>query len=112
MQCLHEPLAAGADAIQLRGQRSGGECFSCFNLPGMFALCRSLHGPSPDFDVLVCCVMCCGFLFAGLQAAALEAERQRGERGPGLEESATVQRLDVRKLRGGRHFVFLCCCDI
>ncbi len=33
MQCLHEPLAAGAKAIQLCGKRSGGECSSCSNFP-------------------------------------------------------------------------------
>ncbi len=60
-----------------------------------------------DFGLRCCCRFLRAFLFAGLQAAALEAQRQRGGRGPGLEESATVQRLDVCKLRGGNRYVFL-----
>ena len=61
---------------------------------------------STDFHVRFwCCVRLS--VLAGLQAAALEAERQRGGRGPGLEESAAVQRLDVCKLRGGHRYVFL-----
>ena len=76
-------------------------------LPGRRAASRRLLTPSTDFCLRYCCRFLRYFLFAGLQAAAVEAERQRGGRGPGLEESAAVQRLDVCKLRGGRHFFFL-----
>ncbi len=75
-------------------------------LIGRCAASRRLLTPSTDFSLRYCGRCLRYFLFAGLQAAALEAERQRGGRGPGLEESAAVQRLDVCKLRGGHRCVF------
>jgi hypothetical protein len=63
-----------------------------FTLPGRCAASRRLltMTPSTDFSLRYCCCFLRDFLFAGLQAAALEAQRQRGGRGPGLEESAAV----------------------
>ena len=80
---------------------------SHITLPGSSAASRRLLTPSTDFGLRYCCRFLRYFLFAGLQAAALEAQRQRGGRGPGLEESAAVQRLDVCRLRGGHRYVFL-----
>ena len=85
---------------------ANGVAVSHITLPGRCAASRRLLTPSADFCLRYCCRFLRDFLFAGLQAAALEAERQRGGRGPGLEESAAVQRLDVCKLRGGHRHVF------
>ena len=86
---------------------ANGVAVSHITLPGRCAASRRLLTMSTDFGLRYCCRYLCYFPLAGLQAAALEAERQRGGRGPGLEESAAVQRLDVCKLRGGHHHVFL-----
>ena len=87
---------------------ANGVAVSHFTLPGRCAASRRLLTPSTDFGLRYCCRFLRYFLFAGLQTAALEAQRQRGGRGPGLEESAAVQRLYVCKLRGGHRFVSLC----
>ena len=63
--------------------------------------CRLLMQLS-DFHLRIWCRVQRGILLAGLQAAAVEAERERGGRRPRVEEPAAVQRLDVRWLRGGR----------
>ncbi len=86
---------------------ANGVAVSQIMLPGRCAASCRLLTPSTDYGLRYCCRFLRYFLFAGLQAAALEAERQRGGRGPGLEESAAVQRLDVCKLRGGRRNVLL-----
>ncbi len=80
---------------------------SYFTLPGSCVASRRLLTPSSDFGLRFCCRFLRDFLFAGLQAAAMEAQRQRVGWGPSLEESTTIQQLDVCKLRGGNHFVFL-----
>jgi hypothetical protein len=85
---------------------------SYFTLPGSCTASRRLLTPSrsldsSDFGLRLCCRFLRDFLFAGLQAAAMEAQRQRVGWGPSLEEFATIQRLDVCKLRGGNHFIFL-----
>ena len=63
-----------------------------------FSFLSSIHRLTPPIDHAVhfrrCSRRC--FLFAGVQAAALEAERLGGGWGPDLEESTAVQRLDVR----------------
>ncbi len=76
-----------------------------------FSFLSSIHRLTPPIGHTVhfrrCSKRC--LLFAGIQAAALEAERLGGGWGPNLEEPAPIQRLDVRWLRGGPHIV--CCCD-
>ena len=51
---------------------------------------------SLDDDLLFGCRGERDRVFAGVQVAALEAERQGGGGGPHMEEFAAVQRLDVR----------------
>ena len=65
---------------------------------------RCLLTQSSDFRLRIWCRVQRDILFAGLQAAAVAAERreeQRGGWGPRVEEPADVQRLDVRRLFGG-----------
>ena len=107
-QACDSALKRPVPEMRAASNAANGVAVSHITLPGRRAASRRLLTPSTDFGLRYCCRFLRYFLFAGLQAAALEAQRQRGGRGPGLEESATVQRLDVRKLRGGRHFVFLC----
>ncbi len=70
---------------------------------------RRLLTLSPDFHLRMWCRGQRDILFAGLQAAAVEAEwreEQRGGRGPRVEEPADVLRLDVHWLLGGsRHIL-------
>ncbi len=59
---------------------------------------------STDFHVRFWCCVQLSVLLAGLQAAAVEAERREEQRGggrPRVEKPAAIQRLDVRWLRGG-----------
>ena len=57
---------------------------------------------SLDDDLLFGCRRECDRVFAGVQVAAVEAERQGGGGRPHMEEFAAVQRLDVRwKHHGG-----------
>ena len=105
-QACNTALKRPVPEIRVASNAANGVAVSHFTLPGRCAASRRLLTPSADFCLRYCCRFLRYFLFAGLQAAALEAERQRGGWGPGLEESAAVQQLDVCKLRGGHRFVF------
>ena len=64
---------------------------------------RCLLTQSSDFRLRIWCRVQRDILFAGLQTAAVEAERREVQRGggrPRVEEPAAIQRLDVRWLRG------------
>ncbi len=106
-QACNTALKRPVSEMRAAGIAANGVAVSHITLPGSSAASRRLLTPSTDFGLRYCCHFLRYFLFAGLQAAALETQRQRGGRGPGLEESAAVQRLDVCKLRGGHHYVFL-----
>ena len=68
---------------------------------------RRLLMHSSDFPLRIWCRVQRDILFAGLKAAAVEAERQRRGWRPRVEGPAAVQRLDVRWLRGGcRHVLY------
>ena len=105
-QACNTAIKRPVPEMRAASNAANGVAVSHITLPGRCAASRRLLTPSTDFDLRYCCRFLCYFLFAGLQAAALEAQRQRGGRGPGLEESAAVQRLDVCKLRGGCRYVF------
>ena len=106
-QACNTALKRPVPETRTAGNAANSIAVSHFTLPGRCAASRRLFTPSTDYGLRYCCCFLRDFIFAGLQAAALEAQRQRGGRGPGLEESAAVQRLDVCKLRGGHRFVFL-----
>ncbi len=107
VQACNTAVKRPVPEIRAASIAANGVAVSHITLPGRCAASRRLLTPSTDFGLRYCCRFLRYFVFAGLQAAALEAERQRGGRGPGLEESAAVQRLDVCKLPGGHRLVFL-----
>ena len=106
-QACNTAIKRPVPEMRAAGIAANGVAVSHITLSGCCAASRRLLTPSTDYGLRYCCRFFRNFIFAGLQAAALEAERQRGGRGPGLEESAAVQRLDVCKLRGGHRSVFL-----
>ncbi len=106
-QACNAALKRTVPEMRAASNAANGVAVSHITLPGSSAASRRLLTPSTDFGLRYCCRFLRYFLFVGLQAVALETQRQRGGRGPSLEESAAVQRLDVCKLRGGHHYVFL-----
>ncbi len=104
-QACNTAIKRPVPEIRAASNAANGVAVSHITLPGRCAASRRLLTPSTDYALRYCCRFLLDFLFAGLQAAALEAQRQRGGRGPGLEESAAVQRLDVCKLLDGHRYV-------
>jgi hypothetical protein len=66
---------------------ANGVAVSHITLPGRCAASRRLLTPLTDFGLRYCCRYLCYFPFAGLQAAALEAQRQRSP--PNLHSQPT-----------------------
>jgi hypothetical protein len=106
-QACNTAIKRPVPEMRTAGIAANGVAVSHITLSGRCAASRYLLTLSTDFGLRYRCRFLRYFLFAGLQAAALEAQRQRGGRGPGLEESAAVQRLCVCQQRGGRHFFCL-----
>ncbi len=66
--------------MRAAGNAANGVAVSHITLPGRCAASCRLLTPSTDFGLRYCCRFLRDFFFAGLQAVALEAERQRGGR--------------------------------
>jgi hypothetical protein len=74
-QACNTAIKRPVPEMRTAGIAANGLAVRHFTLTGPCAALRRLLTPSTDFDPRYCCRFLGDFLFAGLQAAALEAQR-------------------------------------